>query len=127
MDVFRTMVIPASLVSLARALGAGLSPGGAGMFTTGLSADGSEPATHYVSSGMIGEQFAACIASGDLLYAACVEAGATVALDQCNALVADSDVTDGTRLVDDAGIEVLTTETPFQAFDRLGLKLVTEE
>ncbi len=50
MDTFRTLIIEESEVELARQLCA-LEAGGAGMFTTGLSADGKEPATHYISSG----------------------------------------------------------------------------
>ena len=111
-DVFRTMIVPAALVTLARALGAGLSPGGAGMFSTGLSANGSAPATHFVSTGLIGERFAECIAAGETLHAACVEAGASVTRAQADALVAGSDVTE---------------EAPFVAFERLGLKLVILE
>lgn len=111
-DVFRTMIVPANLVALARGLGAGLSPGGVGMFTTGLSANGSAPASHFVSTGLIGERFAECIASGELLYAACVEAGAEVTRAQCDALVAGSDVSE---------------EEPFQAFARLGLQLLSGE
>ena len=51
-DVFRTFVCPAAHADLARALCA-LEAGGAGMFTTGLSADGTEPATHFVSTGQV--------------------------------------------------------------------------
>ena len=50
MDTFKTLVIPDDCVELARQLCA-LEAGGAGMFTTGLSADGKEPATHYISTG----------------------------------------------------------------------------
>lgn len=45
MDIQVTMIVPASKVDEARAI--------AGGFTTGLSADGKEPATHYVSSGWV--------------------------------------------------------------------------
>ena len=49
-DTFKTLTIPDDCVELARQLCA-LEAGGAGMFTTGLSADGKEPATHYISTG----------------------------------------------------------------------------
>lgn len=111
-DVYRCLIVPASLVMLARNLASGLSAGGVGMFTTGLSSTGTGSATYYVSTGYIKEEFANCIASADTLYAACVEAGANVTLDQCNALVTQSDVSE---------------EAPFTAFDRLGLKLIQEE
>lgn len=110
-DVFRTMIVPANLVSLARGLGAGLSPGGAGMFTTGLSASGAGEPSHFVSTGLIGERFAECIADGATLHAACAEAGATVTRAQADALVAGSDV---------------SGDAPFDALARLGLTLNTE-
>ena len=55
----RTMIVPAEHVDLARALAEGISgPAGAGMWTTGLSADGTEPATHYISAGLVEDTFA---------------------------------------------------------------------
>lgn len=111
-DIMRTMIIPAALAPLARALAAELSPGGVGMFTTGLSPTGEEPATHYVSSGLINGEFDGVMQDANALHAACVAKEAPVTLAQCQALVAGSDVSgaDG--------------ETPWDAFERLGLKLV---
>lgn len=59
----RTMIVPAPFQALAQGLCAAVAEGdaGAGMFATGLSADGSLPATHYISSGHIGEFFAALL------------------------------------------------------------------
>ena len=56
----RTMIVPAAFQQLAQALCEAAAEGdaGKGMFTTGLSADGAEPATHYISSGYIDRQFA---------------------------------------------------------------------
>jgi len=108
-DVFRTMIVTAELAPLARALAAGLSPRGAGMFTTGLSATGKEPASHFVSTGHVSQDIAAVLVDGELLHAACVAGGANVTLAQCDALVASSDV---------------TADAPFDAFARLDLKLV---
>ena len=59
MWINRTMIVPAAHVDMARALAEGISgPAGAGMWTTGLSADGTEPATHYISAGLIEDSFA---------------------------------------------------------------------
>lgn len=121
-DIARTMIVPAALAPLARALAAGLSPGGVGMWRTGLSPTGAEPATHYVSSGLINPAFGGVLADASVLHAACVAKGATVTLAQCQALVAGSDVSGGDVRVDDDGREYV--ETPFQAFERLGLKMV---
>jgi hypothetical protein len=51
-DVERTLIVTAANVPLARALASGLSSGGVGMFTAGLSPTGTLPATHYISSGL---------------------------------------------------------------------------
>ena len=59
MWINRTMIVPAAHVDMARALAEGISgPAGAGMWTTGLSADGAEPATHFISAGLIEDSFA---------------------------------------------------------------------
>lgn len=121
-DIARTMIVPAALAPLARALAAGLSPGGAGMFQTGLSPTGAEPATHYVSSGLINPALGGVMKDAAMLRAAVVAKGGKVTLAQCQALVSQSDVSGGV-LIDEEGREY--TETPQQAFARLGLKLVT--
>src|SRR5699024_4999207 len=55
--IHRTMVVPAEHAPLARSLAAHLAgPPGDGMWVVGLSEDGSEPATHYVSSGPVGAE-----------------------------------------------------------------------
>lgn len=109
--IFRTLVLPAEHVPMAQALAEGVSgPAGSGMWTTGLSASGEEPATHYVSTGMIGIEFAAMLVDADALYAACQSVGAPITLEQCQALVSSADVSE---------------EQPFEAFERLGLKMVS--
>lgn len=59
MDVFRTLITSAEEAPLARLVCSTL--GGVpyeGMFEVGLSPTGDEPATHYISSGGVGENFA---------------------------------------------------------------------
>lgn len=110
MWLHRTMTLPAALVPLAQALAEGLAgPAGASMWTTGLSADGTDPATHYVSAGMIEDAFVAALTDATALYAACQQAGAGVTQEQCQALVDGADVSD---------------EAPFDALARLGLQIV---
>lgn len=79
------------------------------MFEVGLSANAAEPASHYVSTGMIDDEIAALLKDAAALFAACNATGAPVTLSQCTALVSQSDV---------------STDPPFAAFDRLGLHLV---
>ena len=56
----RVIVVPAAFQQLAQGLCEAAAEGdaGKGMFTTGLSATGETPATHYISSGYIERQFA---------------------------------------------------------------------
>jgi hypothetical protein len=131
MDIFRTLILPANVTPLAQEIAATLSPGGVGMWTTGLSATGSEPATHYISTGFIPPDFAhmvpeqfwiqdeegAWIQTGSepgnpvAVYEACVAAGMTVTLEQVEAIFAVADVTE---------------QEPFTAMSRLGVMIVQE-
>ncbi len=58
-----TIIVPAAFQQLAQALCEAAAEGGAGkgMFTTGLSETGTEPATHYISSGAIFDDLAALL------------------------------------------------------------------
>lgn len=121
----RNMILPASQVDLARQLSETLTgPAGSGMWTTGLSADGTEPATHYVSAGLIDAQFAALMplnvtdeegnvttqpGNATVLAGLATEAGLTVTLDQVQALLDAAVVTDGEPLVDmaQAGLQLV--------------------
>jgi hypothetical protein len=106
------------------------------MFEIGLSPTGAEPATHYISSGGVGEGFAALIPfaiwqwqtpeldetggwfmvdyePGDpfATLALCIEAGLEVTLEEIEDLYASSDVTD----------------EPWQtALARMGLQLIRQ-
>lgn len=109
----RCMIVPAEHAPLARTLCAGLAgSGGEGMFSTGLSATGAGPATHYVSTGLIEDQFAAILADTPTVHALATDAGMTVTLAQITALLAACDVSD---------------EPPHVAFARLGLALIAGE
>ena len=58
----RSIIVAADQRDLAAQLCAVLAgAGGSNMFTTPLSADGAEPATHYISAGMIEDNFAALL------------------------------------------------------------------
>ena len=68
--VHRTFVCPASIVMQARNIGDCLHPAAAGMFLSPLSPSGSEPATHYASSGLIEDLWLPALSDPDTLYAA---------------------------------------------------------
>ena len=57
--LFRTMLVPDSIVGTVRALADSFGPAASGMWTTGLSPTGAGPATHWISAGLIGDDFAA--------------------------------------------------------------------
>jgi hypothetical protein len=131
MDEFRTLILPASVTPLAQEIAATLSPGGTNMWTTGLSATGLPPATHYISTGFIPPEFAhmvpeqfwiqdedgVWVQTGSepgnpvAVYEACVAAGMTVTLEQVEAIFAVADVTE---------------QEPFVAMSRLGVMIVQE-
>ena len=129
---FRSLVTTAATTPLARDIAATLSPtAGQNMWLTGLSATGNAPATHYVSTGLIGPEFAALVPeqmweqdeNGDWVqtgstpgdpvacYDLCIAGGLTVTQAQVNAVYAAADV---------------TVQEPFVAFGRLGLLMVQE-
>lgn len=131
MDEFRTMILPAAVTPLAREIANTLSTAAQGMWTTGLSPTGAEPATPYISSGfitpefafMVPEQFWAQDEAGEWIqtgstpgdpvavYEACTAAGMMVTQDEIDAVFAVADVTE---------------QEPFVAMGRMGLVLVQE-
>jgi hypothetical protein len=59
---YRAIIVPDAQVTYARELSAAVAgPAGEGMYTTPLSATGQEPATHWISAGLISEDFAALL------------------------------------------------------------------
>ena len=123
----RCMIVPAEHADLARVLCETLAgPGGAGMFTTALSATGDDPATHYISSGLIESDFADLLplielsadadpvihpGQPDLIIQMATTQGLGVTFDEVQALLAAVDVTE---------------QPPTDALDRLGLRLSAE-
>ena len=126
MWLHRSIIVAAAQRDLAAQLCAVLAgPGGSNMFTTPLSRTGAELATHYISAGMIEDNFAALLPLDALVddvwtrtYAGRPETivqlyNATdnppVTLEQVTAVFATADVSE---------------EDPHQAMARLGLQIV---
>lgn len=127
--IFRTIIVPAPFQALAQGLCEAAAEGdaGIGMFTTPLSVDGTEPATHYISSGPIATEF------GDLLPLTTFdEDGAPttrpgdVATVEAIATQAGFTLPPGTIAALFAAIDV-TEQEPFTAMARLGLQIVQPE
>jgi hypothetical protein len=106
----RAMIVSAAIAPQARALAAQM-PSGAGMWTTPLSATGQAPATHYISAGLIGQEFAAMLESPQALVDGCAALGLPIDLAAATYLLSQADV---------------STEDGHTAMDRLGLQMVQE-
>jgi hypothetical protein len=122
---FRTIVIPAATAPAARALAAALDPAGVGMWSTALSPTGAAPATHYISTGMLGTAFVDLLPMNDsemiqmlfpgqpeFVAAAAAQAGLDVTVEQVIHLFITADV---------------TMQDPHAAMARMGLRMVTED
>lgn len=91
--VTRTIIVPAAYVDGARAACEALAgAGGSGMYTVPLSPTGEAPATHWVSSGAIDQEFADLLDSPAALSAVATAAGLDPA--PLRAIVAAADITD---------------------------------
>ena len=122
----RVIIVPAAFQQFAQGLCEAAAEGDAGkcMFTTGLSATGELPATHYISSGPIANEF------GDLLpLTSFDEEGAPttrpgdVATVEAIADQAGITLPAGTIAALFAAIDV-TEQEPFTAMARLGVQIV---
>lgn len=111
--IFKTLIVPATIAEQCRALAVALAgPAAEGMWTTPCVIDG---ALHYISSGAVGAEFAAVLASPDAMHAACQVAGLPATLEQCEAILAAAIVID------------LDEEPVAETFARLGVQLVEGE
>lgn len=112
MWVHKTLIVTDSVVSKVRAIGEQIGPNAAGMWTTPLSLDGAEPPTHWISAGLIGQDFADMLTSPEALHAASALFGIALTLAECQNILANADV---------------SAKDALEAIDRLGLKLVQVE
>jgi hypothetical protein len=132
-DIFRTLLVTDLDAPTARQIAETLAPvGGSRMWLAGLSPTGKPPATHYVSTGLIGPDFAAMVpctfwanedgvwtetgsepGNAALVAMACASMDPPLVLTekQVQGLMDRSDISD---------------QEPFVAFGRLGLQLVRE-
>jgi hypothetical protein len=102
----RTLIVAAQDADLARALAAGIAPDTdtQGMWRTPLSATGQEPATHYVSAGLIQDAFAAIVGDTQATYAA---AGGQAPLSAIEGLYSRATISDqpGLAVIEQAGLQ----------------------
>jgi hypothetical protein len=128
-DLFRTLLVAAQDADLARQIAAGFGPGGEGMWTTPLSADGLDPASHYISTGYIPAEFVSLAPNttweqdedgqwvqtahypGDAatVYAYATQAGVSCTLEDVEGVFSRADVSE---------------QEPFVAMGRMGVQIV---
>ena len=125
-----TIILPAAAQALAQGLcQAAAGEAGAGMFTTGLSATGEAPATHFISSGAMEAKFADILPLSTITTEDEVE---TVSKTTGNIEAAIQLAKDAGQTVDAKTIGGLfaaldvSEQPPFAAMERLGLQLVAE-
>lgn len=133
---FRTMIVPTDYQQLAQDVASAVGGlAGEGMFIVGLSVSGAEPATHYVSSGYIGEQFAFLLPLDTYTTEIDPVTGEPVVIHTHK----DGDPAAVAALANEAGLPVtvqqvtdlfnasdVTEQDPFVAFARLNLQLVQQ-
>lgn len=124
-NVLRTIIIHASHADKGRQLGREVDVHGHGMFVTALSTTGLPPASHYVSSGIIQEEFATVLNNGLMLHAAAVAGAQKQGIPKV-ATQADAEGLPPASIVHDGFDPEGNPETPHQLFARLGLKIVNE-
>lgn len=126
---FRTMIVADAVVDTCRSLAMLLAGEGQKLWTTPLSPDGTEPATHWVSTGLIESQF------GDLMplsewtqdeEGAWTETEISPGTPALLAELSDGAVTEEQVIAIFSMCDV-TLEEPQQALNRLGLQMVIPE
>lgn len=116
--VHRNIIVPASLALPARNLAECLTPAAAGMFITPVSPTGDGDPTHFISSGLVDEQFMALLSDPAALYAACQQGA------QAQGMTLTATLADAEALVAQANV---SEENPFGALIRVGLKILSGE
>ena len=126
MYLHRTMLVPDSIVEIARALAESFGPASENMWTTPLSPTGELPATHWISTGFVGDDFAAVLPFSHFVDSAWVtepySTTAFMALTETNNVtpLPVEQITSIMSMVD------VSDQEPFAAMARLGLTLVEE-
>lgn len=103
--VYRCVVVTAAIRDLCRAMVVQLAgPTHAEMWSTGLSAAGEAPATHYINSGPVRVELAAMLGDAPTLAA-----GTGISLEQAQHILSQADVSD---------------DQPEAALERMGLVMI---
>lgn len=128
-NAFRTLIVTAESVVLAREVAASFGPGAVGMWTTPLSPSGSDPATHYISTGIIPEEFAYMMPTqeweqdenGKWVLMGTAPGNPEAVWQAANAQGVTCTLADVQSIFNTADV---TPQEPFVAMGRLGLKII---
>lgn len=131
----RTIIVAASEADLARTLTAQIPPGdsGNGMFTTGLSSTGAAPASHFISHGLIRQEFADILGNASITHQAATSKGvlfngAAITLQQVETMYAACTIVGPTRektaTVDGVPQTVTVQTDPHEVLKDMGLQFV---
>ena len=131
-DIFRTLIITAATAPLARQIAAAMGDGGIGMWTTPLSATGAEPASHYISTGLIPDEFAFMCPEqtwehdeqGQWVLTKSTPGNAAAVADAASEAGVLCSVNDVQDIFDAADV---TVQEPFEAMSRMGLEIVNAD
>lgn len=123
---FRTLIVPDAVVDTCRSLAMLLAGEGQRLWTTPLSADGREPATHWISTGLIEQPFADLLPLSEWTHTDEVGWVETIVSGGNPALLAE--MSEGAVTEEHAqaifALCDVTMEDPQQALARLGLQIV---
>lgn len=114
-----TIIVPATHVDQAREIGAALDSAGVGMYTTALSPSGAEPATHYVSSGLVSDAFVYLLENYELLYQSAMAGAESQGLPEPKITLEDARYLQENSLVDYGDVHAF--------LETSGLKLMTTD
>ena len=119
------MIVPDAIVATVRALADSFGPASTGMWTTPLSPTGELPASHWISTGFVGDDFAAVLPFSHFVDSAWVtepyDPSAFIALCATYGIAAPS----VEQIAAIMGTVDVSDQQPFEAMERLGLQLIT--
>lgn len=131
-NAFRTLIITAANTPLARQIALSFGAGGAGMWETPLSSSGADPATHYISTGIIPDEFARMMPmqeweqdeTGKWVLIRTVTGDPEIVWRASNAQGVQCTLFQIQKIFDTSDI---TGQEPFVAMGRLNLKIITAQ
>jgi hypothetical protein len=112
--IMRTIIVEASILNdVKNLINKAIEGEGEGMFNTPLSATGQEPATHYISSGIIAEEYGAMLPFGETFdINKILELDENLTEEYVNGLISKVNVSDkgAFEYMEELGLQIINTE-----------------